>query len=296
LSIILNLVFTASLSLPAKDVSSGFRLYRASALHGLPLQSNDFDAQEEILIQLHAQAGRIVEVPFRYSQRDQGESKVRLLRFGMSYLKTLYRMWKLRNSIASADYDARAFDSLVPLQRYWQRRRYQLVLSMLDRAQPCLDVGCGSSRIVSGLSKDSVGLDIRMNKLRYAQQHYGRPLANGDIFALPFADGAFPQVLCSQVVEHLVPGRDPFLEIDRVLEAGGRLVIGTPDYGRPTWPIVEKLYKLFAPGGYADEHITHYTQSTLTRSLETMGYRRQQVSYILGAEMVLLFKKGKGAG
>ncbi|MGB9879577.1 MAG: glycosyltransferase, partial [Anaerolineae bacterium] len=154
LSIILNRVYTRVLSLPVKDISSGFRLYRASILRDLDLKSNDFDALEEILIECYGQGYRILEIPMRYLPRGQGESKVRLLRFGIAYLKTLFRMWKWRNSIAAADYDARAFDSIIPLQRYWQRRRYQVVLGMLDRSKRCLDIGCGSSRILSGLSTD----------------------------------------------------------------------------------------------------------------------------------------------
>ena len=290
LSVILNQVYTRILSLSAKDISSGFRLYRTAALRELDLHSNDFDAQEEILIEMYAQARRIVEVPFRYSPRNEGRSKVRLLHFGASYLKTLYRMWKLRNSIASADYDARAFDSIVPLQRYWQRRRYKIVLSMLDQSRPCLDIGCGSSRILEGLSRDSIGLDVQMSKLRYARR-YGRPLANASAFALPFADGTFDQVLCSQVIEHLELSDQMFVEMGRVLKTNGRLTIGTPDYGRPAWPTLERLYRAFAPGGYADEHITHYTLESLTRMLEQLGFERQHVASIWGAELIVSFAR-----
>jgi len=98
LSLILNVVYTRLLSLPVKDISSGFRLYRASALSGLDLQSNDFDALEEILIKCYAQGFEIVEIPFHYVPRDSGKSKVKLLRFGLSYLRTLVRMWRLRRS------------------------------------------------------------------------------------------------------------------------------------------------------------------------------------------------------
>jgi len=290
LSIILNVVYTKALSLPLKDISSGFRLYRASALRGLDLRSNDFDALEEILIKCYAMGYRIVEIPFRYVPRATGKSKVKLLQFGVSYLKTLLRMWKLRNSIASADYDARAFDSIVPLQRYWQRRRYRVITGMVDTSKSCLDIGCGSSRILSGLNDHSVGLDINLSKLLYARC-YRRPLVNGSIFALPFSDNTFEQVVCSQVIEHLVAGEQPFLEIARVLRDGGSLVLGTPDYGRLNWVMMERLYKFFAPGAYADQHITHYTRDSLIRMLESLGFQHQQVRYICGAEMITSFTK-----
>jgi len=290
LSIILNVVYTKLLSLPLKDISSGFRLYRASALTGLDLRSNDFDAQEEILIKCYARGYKIIEVPFRYMPRVTGKSKVKLLRFGVSYLKTLIRMWKLRNSIASSDYDARAFDSFIPLQRYWQRRRYQIITGMVDTSKPCLDIGCGSSRILGALSDRAVGLDILLGKLLYARR-YGRPLVNGSIFALPFGDNTFEQIVCSQVIEHLEPGDQPFTEIVRVLKDGGRLVLGTPDYSRWTWVIVERLYKLFAPDAYGDQHITHYARNDLIHLMASHGFRFRRVEYVFNSEVILLFEK-----
>jgi SAM-dependent methyltransferase len=294
LSIILNGVYTRLLSLPVKDISSGFRLYHAAILRGLDLQSNDFDALEEILIECYARGYRIAEIPFRYVPRDQGKSKVKLFQFGMAYLKTLMRMWKLRNSIASADYDARAFDSVIPLQRYWQRERYRIITNMVDPGKSCLDIGCGSSRILGALNDRSVGLDIQWGKLCYSRR-YGRPLVNGSIFALPFADHRFEQVLCSQVIEHLPAGPQPFAEMGRVLAEGGRLILGTPDYGRLTWRIIERLYGFFAPGAYADEHITHYSSGDLARMMEARGFRFQCARYVLNSELIMLFEKANPA-
>jgi dolichol-phosphate mannosyltransferase len=294
LSIILNEVYTRLLSLPVKDVSSGFRLYHAAILRDLDLQSNDFDALEEILIKCYAQGYSIAEIPFRYVPRDRGKSKVKLLQFGIAYLRTLSRMWRLRNSIASADYDARAFDSVIPLQRYWQRKRYRLITDLVDTSKSCLDIGCGSSRILGALNERSIGLDIQRGKLRYSRR-YARPLVSGSIFALPFAGRSFEQVLCSQVIEHLPAGPQPFAEMGRVLTEGGRLVLGTPDYGRLTWPIIERFYGFFAPGAYADEHITHYTSGELVRIMEAQGFSFQCARYILNAELIMLFEKSNPA-
>ena len=293
LSVILNVIYTRVLSLQVRDISSGFRLYRASVLNELDLQSSDFDALEEILIKCYARGSKIIEIPFHYVPRDSGKSKVKLLRFGAAYLRTLARMWRLRNCIESADYDARAFDSIVPLQRYWQRRRHRIVTSMIDISKSCLDLGCGSSRILGDLGDQTIGLDIQLNKLRYARC-YGRRLVQGSGFALPFADEAFEQVVCSQVIEHLDSSGQPFLELSRVLKDGGRLVLGTPDYGRWEWSIIERLYGFFAPGAYADEHITHYTRAGLIQLMATHGFRFESSGYILNSELILLFEKVRG--
>jgi dolichol-phosphate mannosyltransferase len=290
LSIVLNTVYTKILDLPFKDISSGFRLYRASALSGLDLESNDFDALEEILLKCYARGYRIIEIPFRYVPRVTGKSKVKLWQFGVSYLRTLLRMWKLRNSIASADYDARAYDSIIPLQRYWQRTRYRIVTSMVDASKPCLDIGCGSSRILGRLDAGSVGLDLVRGKLLYSRC-YGRPMAQGSAFALPFADRSFPQVICSQVIEHLHADDAPFREMARVIQAGGLLVLGTPDYSRLSWVIIERLYKVFAPDAYGDEHITHYGREQLVQMMARYGFHLKRAQYVGGSELICLFEK-----
>ena len=290
LSIILNTVYTKVLDLPFKDISSGFRLYRASALSGLDLQSNDFDALEEILLKCYARGYRIIEIPFRYVPRVTGKSKVKLWQFGVSYLRTLLRMWRLRNSVASADYDARAYDSVIPLQRYWQRSRYRIVRSMVDASKPSLDIGCGSSRILGALDQMSVGLDVVRGKLLYSRC-YGRSLTQGSAFALPFADDSFPQLICSQVIEHLEAGDRPFQEMARVIQDGGLLVLGTPDYSRASWRIIERLYRLFAPDAYGDEHITHYGRDQLVELMAGHGFRLKRAQYVGGSELICLFQK-----
>jgi dolichol-phosphate mannosyltransferase len=97
LSIILNAVYRVVLSIPVRDLSSGFRLYRKDAVGRLALESRDFDVLEEILVLGYNRGWRIHEVPFRYMPRESGSSHVRLLHFGWAYLKTLLKMRRLRN-------------------------------------------------------------------------------------------------------------------------------------------------------------------------------------------------------
>jgi dolichol-phosphate mannosyltransferase len=285
LSRILNFVFCRGLSLPVHDVSSGFRLYKASVLHAMPLQSVHFDVLEEILIQAQAQGWRITEVPFRYEARRGGRSHVKLFKFGWAYLKTLLRMWRLRNSIDSADYDYRAYDSIVPLQRYWQRTRHKIIVDFARGAGKTLDIGCGSSRILLSL-KNAIGVDVQMGKIRYMRGRGARGLV-GSAFALPFPDESFDCVISSQVIEHLPDDPILFAEMVRLLKPAGRLIVGTPDYGGLAWPIIEFFYARLAPGGYADEHVTHYTRHSLEQRLKQYGVECRAIGWVGRAEMIL---------
>src|SRR2546425_2365391 len=289
LSRILNVTFGRGLSLPVHDLSSGYRLYRGAILRELELTATDFDVLEEILIRALAAGYRVHEVPFRYRARVSGRSHARLVRFAISYLRTFVAMWRLRNSIASSDYDGRADDRVITLERFWQRGRYRAITHLARGFRQVLDVGCGSSRIIGAIS-GMIGLDIQLHKLRYARG-YGNALVHGSIFELPFADGSFDCVICSEVVEHIPAQEKPFDELSRVFKTGGRLILGTPDYDRWRWRTLEWLYGRLSPGGYADEHITHYTRANLGPYLQGKGFAIEGVEYVGGSEMIFSLKK-----
>lgn len=104
LSIILNRVYAFVLSLPYKDLSSGFRLYETSYVKNLvnDMTAKDFDVLLEILIRFCCEGYNIAETPFSYQPRSSGNSSAKIMKFGISYIKTLYKSWRLRTSASSA--------------------------------------------------------------------------------------------------------------------------------------------------------------------------------------------------
>ena len=289
LSKILNVTYSRLLSLPIKDLSSGFRMYHADTVKHLRLTARDFDVLEEILIKVYAEGWKVTELPFRYMTRGSGRSHAKLLKFGIAYLKTLGRMWHLRNSVESADYDYRAYDSPIWLQRYWQRKRHEIILNFVGAATAVLDIGCGSSRIILDL-KNAVGMDILQRKLRWLKPNHER-VVRGSTFALPFKNSSFDVVINSEVIEH-VP-EDPVIleEMWRVLRPGGTLILGTPDYDRWSWVVLEWIYGKVLPGAYAHEHITHYTRKSLGEVLVAQGFEIFDCQYVGYSEMIFKAKK-----
>jgi dolichol-phosphate mannosyltransferase len=213
LSRILNALFRIGLSLPIHDMSSGFRLYKADVLadmikaggqgHGhhkdeyqeryetSGIRARDFDILQEILVRAYADGWKIAEVPFKYSPRKHGSSHARILRFGRAYLRSFWPLWQMRNSVLSADYDDRAYNSRIYLQRYWQRSRFRHITELIAGRGPVLDVGCGSSRIIGALPPGSVALDLLPHKLRYARK-FSKPLVQASGFHLPFPTSRSP--------------------------------------------------------------------------------------------------------
>lgn len=274
-------------SIPVIDFSSGIRLYQKKILSEIKLTGKESDILLELLIQSRANGWHIQQIPINFRPMNSQDS--RSIKINYKMLGNLFRMWQLRNSIDSADYDERAFNSKIPFQRYWQRQRYKIITHMAARFNSILDIGCGSSRILHDL-ENIVGMDIKANKLRYMKQ-YGKDLIHGTIFTLPFTSESFDCVICSEVIEHIPFENSIFSEMNRVLQPNGTLIIGTPDYGSLSWPIIEAVYQRVIPNGYADEHITHYTQHSLQNLLEEHGFNLLKIDSILGGEIILHLEK-----
>jgi SAM-dependent methyltransferase len=153
----------------------------------------------------------------------------------------------------------------------------------LEPGARVLDLGCGEGRHVHGLiglpGVHVVGLDADAPSLAKAAEGLGQVphgggaslLIRGDAFRLPFSDGAFDAVICSEVLEHLPDVAAALTEIDRVLAPGGSLGLSVPR----AWP--ERLCWRLAPGagGYADQpggHVRIFTEAGLKAALRAKGF------------------------
>ena len=231
----------------------------------------------------------MVEVPFTYFPRGAGRSHAKLLSFGWKIFQSSLELWKLRNSRDSADYDARAFLSPIPLQRYWRRRRHRYAVLWARGADRVLHIGCGSGPIVQSLN-NAIGLDYNYAKLRFIRR-FAIPLVNATAFALPFKDASFDCVISSQVIEHIKYDESIFSEMYRVLQPNGALILGTPDYSTAGWRAIEPIYSALTPGGYQGENITHYTLAQLRDILSRYGMAIEETAYIAGSELILRCRK-----
>lgn len=115
------------------------------------------------------------------------------------------------------------------------RRIQRLALERLRLVpgQLVLDLGCGpadgASRI-NAAGAVGVGLDYSQGMLETAAQAPGcaGKLARGDAGRLPFRDGAFDKVVCTNSFHHYPDHRAALKEMRRVLKPGGRLVLVDP--------------------------------------------------------------------
>jgi SAM-dependent methyltransferase len=123
-----------------------------------------------------------------------------------------------------------------------------------------LDVGCGRQpyRDLFALAVSScVGLDRR-----------GDPDVKGDAQALPFREGSFDTILCSQALEHLPePGR-ALAEMGCVLRAGGHLILTAPHI----WGIHEEPHDYYRFTRYGLRHLMQQAGLEVVEVRAMAGY------------------------
>lgn len=142
-----------------------------------------------------------------------------------------------------------------------------------------LDAGCGEGRHcfgalergahVVGLDLDPAGLHAHRERLALRAAERGRlgAFVQGNAFSLPFRDGCFDKVICSEVMEHVHDYRAAARELARVTRPGGLVAVTIPT------ATSEHLYLRVgddyfeSPGG----HIRIFRPRDLARGLAAAG-------------------------
>jgi len=148
-----------------------------------------------------------------------------------------------------------------------------------------LDAGCGAGRHLGEAFRyrgvNVVGIDLSGENVVTAKntlkimQHEGEGgggawlVLRCDITKLPFREGAFDAVICSEVLEHIPDDDTATGEIMRVLKHDGPLVVSVPRYlpERICWALSEAYHT--EKGG----HVRIYRRKRLLKLLESAGAR-----------------------
>jgi SAM-dependent methyltransferase len=126
---------------------------------------------------------------------------------------------------------------LPPYFPQWLHRRIELdsrvLFDFVERAgvslppgAVVLDAGAGHGRYRKEFSHTRyVGVDLAVGDEAW---DYSGLDAISNLFDLPFAEGTFDAVLCTQVLEHVPEPKAVLTELCRVLKPGGRLFLTAP--------------------------------------------------------------------
>jgi hypothetical protein len=234
------------LGIPVCDLSSGLRLYHASAVKGLQLEGFEFDVLIEVLARYCNEGYLAREVPFFYKPRSGGRTKVRLLRFAWAYLRATLRLFPLRHCSAAADYELRSFDNLLTPGRKAREKRCAAIMTLLDGAISDLAlIGCGAGKLVVSLP-GAVCVDDSLPRLRILRRTHTM-LVHADFHALPFADESFGWAIAGP--DMAISSSTSFAEVSRILRPGGFLLVATNGQDTPASEFFELIQALAPSAG-----------------------------------------------
>jgi 2-polyprenyl-3-methyl-5-hydroxy-6-metoxy-1,4-benzoquinol methylase len=165
-------------------------------------------------------------------------------------------------------------------ERFGLRRDF--LLANVAAGERVLDVGCGEGAFTAALAAAGarpVGVDVAAEPLRRARARHPEldfQLVGGDACAsgrLPFPHGSFDAVWAGELIEHLQDPPTLLEEVRRVLTAGGRLVVSTPDHPlglRLGLAVSRRAFEAhFDP---RSDHVRFFTARTLRLMLEDAGF------------------------
>ncbi len=186
------------------------------------------------------------------------------------------------------------YDPPMTEREYLEDDRYGNVVARVAEGpavQRILDAGCGNGWLASRYRGPHmvVGIDLADANLRRIRDLGIHPVKYNLDRPLPFADGAFDTVVCSEILEHIFSPDQLLREIMRVLKPGGRVILTVPNLhclrnrvdvllGKFT-PFVEfRVYEDLSDelSHVGVQHIHHYTITGMRSILATLGFERMR--------------------
>lgn len=152
-------------------------------------------------------------------------------------------------------------------------------VAALERARHALDLGCGDGAVSAAVPAEQLtladvsrlALDRAQGRLPEAEAVELEPDA-----PLPFADGTFDLVVCTETIEHVHDLQLFLSEVRRVLEPRGRLALTTP---------ANRF--LIRPSDPLSPHLRHLTKRSLRALLDGMGFEVKALRRRRGALFAL---------
>ncbi len=95
-SVLANLFFDVILMTSIRDLSAGFKAYKAEHVRKAPILASGFECQMEIMIYFIKNHLKHREIPLMLRNREFGESKFQFVKMGSKYFKNLGRFLAYR--------------------------------------------------------------------------------------------------------------------------------------------------------------------------------------------------------
>jgi glycosyltransferase involved in cell wall biosynthesis len=256
---------------------SGYRAYRVDALKEIPFESNSdgFDFDTQIILQLHEADKTIVEVPIPTYYGDE-ICRVNGLRYAKDVAAHAlrYRSHKVGFGTGEMAFAARGYElKLTPSSSHGQ------LVSWMSKRRPSrvLDVGCSDGRLgelfrlsghtVFGVDAAKIeGVGERLDGFVEADLNHGLPAEVGT---------GYDVVVAADVLEHVIDPQAMMQQLRDVLAPGGVLMVSVPNFAHwyPRLRVALGRFDYDRRGILDSTHLRFFTRATFERLVERAGMR-----------------------
>ena len=259
------------------EFHSGYRAYRMSALKCLPLESNtdDFDFDTQIIIQLVDAGRRIIEIPIPTYYGDE-LCYVNGMKYAKDVVKDVFEYKMSKKGFGTAPW--------VPTPAEYAFKEgdgssHSAVLDMLGRSGPLkvLDLGCSGGELsdaIRGRGHHVTGVDVL--EVSGVHDRVDRFVKSDLAMGLPMDELGrdYDVIIAADIVEHLPRPVQTLREALSLLRPGGQLLLSVPNFGH-WYPRVRVFLGAFGydrRGILDDTHLRFFTRRTLRHTVKRAGF------------------------
>jgi glycosyltransferase involved in cell wall biosynthesis len=258
------------------EFHSGYRVYSTSALRDIPFEHNtdDFDFDTQIIVQLLDAGKKIVEIPIPTYYGDE-ICYVNGMRYGKDVIKDVLEYRLVSKGFGTA--------SWVPSPQEYafkkdDRSSHDVILGMMQDLPPSrvLDLGCSGGLFASHVRAAGhhvTGVDlVEVPGVRERTDHFIKARLEDGIPGE--AGDGFDVVVVADIIEHLPQPGLVLNDICRVLRPGGQVMLSVPNFGHwyPRARVVTGMFGYDRRGILDDTHLRFFTRRTLRRLVRSSGF------------------------
>jgi len=152
-----------------------------------------------------------------------------------------------------------------PFQIFWHGEKLKVCLKILKQIKfsNCLEVGSASGHMISQIAKKYPkasfdAIDPYEAAVKYAQKNYpGIKFQIAEAEKLPFKDNSFDLLLCYETIEHVRNPKQAMLEMKRVLNPRGKLIMAM-DSGNFAFRVIWFFWEKSFGRAWSGAHLNPY--------------------------------------